>query len=84
VVPSANFRSRILHGPLARIHREPSVHLSELHSNPGTMHSLLAGSLESLNYENKLIEETDERQILGKLYDDKEYLEHILGTEGWY
>ncbi|XP_052805765.1 outer dynein arm-docking complex subunit 4-like isoform X2 [Mya arenaria] len=81
VVPSANFRSRVAHGPLTRIHREPSVHLLESRATGASMNSLLADSLEALNYENKLIAETSEKQILGKMYHDKEYLEHILGTE---
>lgn len=45
------------------------------------MHSLLADSLEALDYEGKLIDETTERELLGKMYDDKQYLLHVLETE---
>ena len=45
------------------------------------MNGLLAGSLESLAYEDKLIDETTEKDTLGKMYDDKEYLEFLLGHE---
>ncbi|XP_045209893.2 outer dynein arm-docking complex subunit 4-like isoform X2 [Mercenaria mercenaria] len=78
MVPSANFRSRLVH-PLTNFHRKPAVLLSE--SRATTLNSLLAGSLESLDYEDKLIQETTEKDILGKMYDDKEYLEFLLGHE---
>lgn len=77
LVPSANFRSRLVH-PLASVHRKPEVQLTE---SRATTHSFLSGSLESLQYEQRLIEETTEKDILGKMYDDKEYLEYLLGHE---
>lgn len=80
-VPSANFRSRQIH-PLVRVHRQPSVHLSE--SRATSLNSLLADSLESLNYEDRLVEETTERDALGQLYEDKEYLEFLLGSESMF
>lgn len=78
LVPSANFRSRLVH-PLTNINKKPAVLLSE--SRATSLNGFLSGSLESLAYEDKLIEETTERDILGKMYDDKEYLEFLLGYE---
>ncbi|KAL4228854.1 hypothetical protein ACF0H5_011894 [Mactra antiquata] len=78
MVPSANFRSRLVH-PLTNFHKKPAVLLSE--SRATSMNSLLAGSLESLAYEDKLIEETTEKSILGEMFDDKQYLEFLLGHE---
>lgn len=79
LVPSANFRSRLVH-PLANVHRKPEVKLNE---SRATMNSILSGSLQSLAYEDKLIAETTEKDILGKMFDDKEYLEFLLNHEGF-
>ena len=65
--------------PLAKIHRTPTVVLNE---SRASMNSFLASSLESLATENKLVEETTEKELLGKLYDDKEYLQFLAATEG--
>ncbi|XP_060581205.1 outer dynein arm-docking complex subunit 4-like [Ruditapes philippinarum] len=78
MLPSANFRSRLVH-PLTNVHRKPEVLLTE--SRATTLNGLLAGSLESLAFEDKLIDETTEKDKLGKMYDDKEYLEFLLGHE---
>lgn len=82
LVPSANFRSRLVH-PLTHINKKPAVLLSESRAT-SLDGPFLAGSLESLAYEDKLIEETSEKDILGKMHDDKEYLEFLLGYEGKY
>ncbi|KAH3877938.1 outer dynein arm-docking complex subunit 4-like isoform X2 [Dreissena polymorpha] len=80
LIPSANFRSRLVH-PLAKVHREPTVHLSESRATVTSMHTLMAESLEALDYEGKLIDETTERELLGKMYEDKQYLQHVLESE---
>ena len=78
-VPSATFRMRQGVHPLSRIHRTPTVVLNE---SRASMTSLLASSLESLAMEKKLIEESSEKTLLGKLYDDKEYLQFLAAAEG--
>ena len=78
-VPSATFRMRQNVHPLAKIHRTPTVVLNE---SRASMNIFLASSLESLATENKLVEETTEKELLGKLYDDKEYLQFLAATEG--
>lgn len=79
MLPSANFRSRLVH-PLTNLHKKPAVMLSE--SRATSLNSLLSDSLESLAYQDKLIEETNEKELLGEMYEDKQYLQFLLGYEG--
>lgn len=77
VVPSASFKSRLIH-PLVKIERTPSIHLNE---SRASTNSFLAGSLHSLAYEDMLIKDTSERDVLGNMYSDKEYLQFLVGFE---
>ena len=79
-LPSATFRTRQGVHPLSRIHRTPTVVMNE--SRASTMNSFLASSLESLIVEDKIVKETDEKDLLGKLHEDKEYLKFLVAKEG--